>query len=426
MIDSDATPDPLAAREWAVLRARLRSVTPRTLARTVLGTAVVATVVGATAATWPALLPFAVGGLIAYTLLPVVDALDRVMPRWLAAVAAMTGLVAAVVAIVALVAPPLAAGFVQLARELPTGGEVDNAVTNLEGQVGSLPEGSQAVVVPVLQAVARVVSDLFSGMTTGLDGLVRAVAQGVLTATATVLGLIVLPTWMLTVMTERHRVRNAIDARIAPRLRKDAWAFAAIADRAAGSYLRGYVVVAVIVGALAYLGASLSPRLGGPTFGQPLALAVFAGTTQVVPVVGPLLGLVPGVLLLVVDPDRAAAYVAVYVVARIVGAGVLGSRIRERPLGVHPLVLAPSVIALGQLGPLWLLLSAPIVAFLADAVRYVHGRLSEPPRPAGVLPRSRSREAVSAPVRVPRPAPYPPPASPQQTPIGHTSSLRSG
>jgi hypothetical protein len=84
------------------------------------------------------------------------------------------------------------------------------------------------------------------------------------------------------------------------------------------------------------------------------------------------------------------------------------------------------VIALGQLGPLWLLLSAPIVAFLADAVRYVHGRLSEPPRPAGVLPRSRSREAVSAPVRLPRPAPYPKPASPQQTPIGQTSSLRSG
>jgi predicted PurR-regulated permease PerM len=348
------------------------------------------------------------------------------MPRTLAAVVAMGGLIAAVIAVVAIVAPPLARGFVQLALELPTGGEVDNAVNNLEGQVGVLPEGSQAVVVPVLQAVARVVSDLFSGMTTGLDGLVRTVAQGVLTATATVLGLIVVPTWMLAVMTERHRVRNAIDSRIAPPLRKDAWALAAIADRAAGSYLRGYVVVAALVGALAFLGASLSPKLGGPTFGQPLALAVFAGVTQLVPVVGPLLGFVPGVLLLVVDPNRAAAYIVVYVVARLVGAGVLGSRIRERPLGVHPLILAPAVIMLGQLGPLWLLLSAPIVAFFADAVRYVHGRLSEPPRPAGVLPRTRSGEATAtlprvrlptAPVRV-----VPPPAAP----IRPTGGLRTG
>jgi predicted PurR-regulated permease PerM len=426
MIDSDATPNPLAAREWAVLRARLRSITPQTLARAALGTAVVATVVGATLATWPALLPFAIGGLIAYTLLPVVDGLDRVMPRWLAAVVAMTGLLAAVIATFAIVAPPLAVGFVQLARELPTGGEVDNAVSSLEEQVGVLPEGSQAVVVPVLQAAARVVSDLFSGMTTGLDGLVRTVAQGVLTATATVLGLIVLPTWMLAVMTERHRVRKAIDARISPWLRKDVWALAAIADRAVGSYLRGYVVVAALVGALAYLGASLSPSLGGPTFGQPLALAVFAGATQLIPVVGPLLGLVPGVLLLVVDPNRAAAYVLIYVIARVVGASVLGSRITERPLGVHPLVLAPAVIMLGQLGPLWLLLSAPIVAFFADAVRYVHGRLSEPPRPAGVLPRTRPREAPAARRRMGLPAAYARPTQPQPTPISRTSGLRTG
>jgi predicted PurR-regulated permease PerM len=426
MIDSNTTPDPLAAREWAVLRARVRSVTPQTLARAALGTAVIVTVVGATLATWPALLPFGVGALIAYTLLPVVDALDRVMPRTLAAVVAMSGLVATVIAIVAIVAPPLAAGFVQLALELPTGGEVGNAVSSLEDQVGGLPQGSEAVVIPVLQAVARVVTDLFSGMSGGLDGLVRTVAQGVLTATATVLGLIVLPTWMLAVMTERHRVRNEIDARIAPRLRKDAWAIAAIADRAAGSYLRGYVVVAALVGALAFLGASLSPRLGGPTFGQPLALAVFAGATQLVPVVGPLIGFVPGILLLAVDPNRATAYVVLYVVARLVGAGVLGSRIRERPLGVHPLILAPAVIMLGQLGPLWLLLSAPIVAFSADAVRYVHGRLSEPPRPAGVLPRTRPREATAALPGVRLPAAYMPPVPPPAAPIGPASSLRTG
>jgi predicted PurR-regulated permease PerM len=426
MIDSDATPNPLAAREWAVLRARVRSLTPQTLARAALGTAVIATVGGATLATWPALLPFAVGGLIAYMLLPVVDGLDRVMPRALAAVVAMSGLVAAVIAVVAIVAPPLAAGFVQLARELPTGGQVGTAVSSLEDRVGGLPQGSQAVVVPLLQAVARVVTDLFSGMSNGLDGLVRTVAQGVLTATATILGLIVLPTWMLAVMTERHRVRNAIDARIAPGLRKDTWAIAAIADRAAGSYLRGYVVVAALVGALAYVGASLSPSLGGPTFGQPLALAVFAGTTQVIPVVGPLLGLIPGLLLLAVDPNRAAAYVVIYVIARIVGAGVLGSRITERPLGVHPLVLAPAVIMLGQLGPLWLLLSAPIVAFFADAVRYVHGRLSEPPRPAGVLPRTRQGEAAAAVQGVRVPATYLRPMSPPQSAaIGQSTSIRT-
>jgi predicted PurR-regulated permease PerM len=411
MNDVDPTRASRAAAEWSAVRARIRSITPRTLARAGLAAAVATGVAAATIGTWPALLPFAVGGLIAYTLLPVVDGLDRVMPRPLAAVTAMTGVVAGLIAILALVVPPLAAGFVRLALELPTSEEVRAAVLEFERSLGG-PEGSEGVVAPVAQALAAVATDLFSGLPSSVDEALRSIAQGALSATATVLGLIVLPTWMLSLMTEKHRVRNAIDARLPASVRSDAWAIARIADRAAGSYLRGYVVAAGAVGALAYLGAELTPRLGGPEFGQPLALAAYAGATQLVPIVGPLLGFVPGILLVVVDPERAAAYTVVYVAARVIGATIVGSRIRGRRLGVHPMILVPSVIAIGQLGPLWLLLSAPIVAFTADAVRYAHGRLSEPARPAGLLPGSQSADAGAAVTSSNRPAAYRRPIAP--------------
>jgi hypothetical protein len=64
-------------------------------------------------------------------------------------------------------------------------------------------------------------------------------------------------------------------------------------------------------------------------------------------------------------------------------------------MSVHPAILVPGVVMIGQFGLLWLLLSAPIVAIAVDLVRYVHGRLSDPPRPAGVLP----RDAVPASAR---------------------------
>jgi predicted PurR-regulated permease PerM len=411
MNDVDATRASRAAAEWSAVRARIRTITPRALARAGLAAAVAGGVAAATIGTWPALLPFAIGGIIAYTLLPVVDALDRVMPRPLAAIVAMTTVVAGLIAIVALVVPPLASGFVRLALELPTSDEVRAAVLDLERQLGG-PEGSEGVVAPVAQSLAAVATDLFSGLPSSLDEAVRSIAQGALTATATVLGLIVLPTWMLSLMTEKNRVRNAIDARLPASVRPDAWAVAAIADRAAGSYLRGYVVAAGVVGSLAYLGAQLSPRVGGPEFGQPLALAAFAGVTQLIPIVGPLLGFVPGVLLAVVDPERAAAYTVVYVGARVLGSTLVGSRIRGRRLGVHPMILVPSVIAIGQLGPLWLLLSAPIVGFAADAVRYVHGRLSEPARPAGLLPGSQSADVRAAATPAQLPAAYRRPIAP--------------
>ena len=97
-----------------------------------------------------------------------------------------------------------------------------------------------------------------------------------------------------------------------------------MADRAAGTYLRGFVVVAALVGFLTFIGLTLSPRLGGPEFRGALALSTFAGALQVVPELGPILGFFPALLLLAYDPQNALVYLVVYVVARYLGASVLG------------------------------------------------------------------------------------------------------
>lgn len=412
-METDTTRRHYAAAQWAALRDRLRTITPQALGRAALTiVAGVGTIVLAVA-TWPALLPFIIGGIIAYALLPIVDTLDRVMPRALAAVLAVVGAVLAIVAVFALVLPPLAGAFVRFATDLPTSTEIDAAIADIQAQVGALPEGSATVVVPVLAALATAARDVLAGASGGLDDLVRTAVGALLNAVGALIGLIVLPAWMLTMMTEKHRARAVIDRRMAPWLKRDAWAIAAIADRAAGAYLRGYVVVAVLVGLLVYLGANLSPRVGGPTFQEPLALAVLAGATQVVPIVGPFLGLVPAALILPIDPTRAGVYLVIYLAAMFLGGTLLGARLRERRLGVHPAVLVPGVVMIGQFGALWLLLSAPIVAIVVNLVRYLHGRLSEPAQPAGLLPGTTVKVTPPAQAaRVPsayRPSQPPPP-----------------
>jgi predicted PurR-regulated permease PerM len=384
-----------AAGQWAELRSRLQTVTPQAIGRTVLTIVGLAGTLWLATASWPALLPFIVGGLLAYQLLPVVDGLDRVLPRSLAALAAVLAAVAVIIGIALVVLPPLAAAFVRLASDLPTPAEIDAAITRMQDRLGSLPEGSAALLIPVATTIAGTVRDVFSGAAGGLDEVIRTGLSALLNAIGALLGLIVLPTWMLVLMSQQRRAKIAIDNRIAPGLRSDAWAAAAIVDRAAGAYLRGYVVTAFLVGFLTYVGLQLTPQLGGPAFREPLALATLAGATQVVPIVGPLLGAAPAFLVLAVDPERAAAYLAVYLVARVLGATMLGSRLMQRRIGVHPAILVPGVVMIGQFGVLPLLLSAPIVAIAVDLVRYLHGRLSEPPMPAGVLPRI--AEAASEP-----------------------------
>jgi predicted PurR-regulated permease PerM len=215
-------------------------------------------------------------------------------------------------------------------------------------------------------------------------------------------------------MSQKRRARLAIDNEITPSLRKDVWAVAAIVDRAAGAYLRGYVVSAVLVGLLTYLFATILPRIGGPTFNHAETIAVFAGATQVVPIVGPILGLLPALLIAPIDSGLAVAYVGIYLLARFVGGTLLGARLQQRRLGVHPAILVPGVVMVGQFGPFWLLLSAPIVAIAVDLVKYVHGRLSEPPAPAGVLPGQPvpAAAATGAPVAVPIRSAYRPARAP--------------
>ena len=393
-----------AAAEWAALRDRLRTITPQAIGRTALVLAAIGGTIWLAAATWPSLLPFVVGGLIAYQLLPVVDSLDRVMPRGIAALVSVLAAVAILIGALVIVVPPLASAFVRFAVDLPSSADIDAAIARLQAQLGNLPEGSEGVIVPVVTTLASTVRDLFAGAGSGLDDLVRTVVAALLNALGALLGLIVLPTWMLMLMSQKQRARLAIDSRITPSLRPDLWAGVAIVDRAAGSYLRGYIVTGFLVGLIAYGLTLLSPRIGGPTFNEPLAVATFAGATQIIPIVGPILGLLPALLILPLSPERAAIYLVIYFAARYIGASMLGSRLMGRRLGVHPAILVPAVVMIGQFGVLWLLLSAPIVAIAADLVRYVHGRLSEPPMPAGVLPRSQEAAMAAPAPAVPTPA----------------------
>jgi predicted PurR-regulated permease PerM len=416
-----------AAAQWHRLSETLRTVTPRGVGRVALTFTVATMALWLAVGTWPAALPFLIGGIAAYVLLPVVDTLDRFMPRGLAALVSVLGTAALIIAVVLLILPPLAITFVRFSAELPTAADIDAAVERIQANVAALPEGSAAFAVPLVATLATAVRDLFANAGGNLDSIVETGVQAILQAIGAILGLIVLPTWVLVLLRNKQVARRALDSEISPGWRGDAWAVVGIVDRAAGAYTRGYVVAGALVGLLVYLGTQLSPRIGGPTFSEPVVLALFAAITYLVPIIGPLLGLIPALLILPLSPERAVAYLVIYIAARLIGGTLLGARLMERRLGVHPAILVPGVVMLGQLGIIWLLLSAPIVAIAVDLVRYVHGRLSDPPMPAGVLPRTQAAAARAPSARrvssIYRPTAPPPPI--RRAPVGAPSPLEA-
>ena len=56
---------------------------------------------------------------------------------------------------------------------------------------------------------------------------------------------------------------------------------------------------------------------------------------------------------------------------------------------------------MSQLGLIWLLIAAPVLAIARDIVRYLAGRLDDPPKPAGVIPGERASRAAAAAAVIP-------------------------
>ncbi len=130
------------------------------------------------------------------------------------------------------------------------------------------------------------------------------------------------------------------------------------ADRSIGGYLRGQLLVTILLGFMIWVGLSL--------IGIPLATAisVLAAVFNLVPYLGPIVGMVPAVLLgLTVSPLAALLAVVVFFAANQIEAHVLAPNILAKSTDLHPVtVLLSILLGAGFLGLVGALLAVPAVA----------------------------------------------------------------
>ena len=155
------------------------------------------------------------------------------------------------------------------------------------------------------------------------------------------------------------------------------------ADRAIGGYLRGQILITIIVGFITCLGLTI--------LGVPLATAisVLAAVFNLVPYLGPIVGSVPAVLLaFTVSPLTALLVVVVFLAVNQIEAHVLGPLILVKSTDLHPItVLIAILIGVGFLGLLGAFVAVPAVA-LAKVVleEYLLTRPAYATAPAAIGP----------------------------------------
>lgn len=161
-------------------------------------------------------------------------------------------------------------------------------------------------------------------------------------------------------LTERAKVYRLFLSFIAPARQKKAHEVWVGIENKLGAWVRGELLMMLFIGGLAGLGYVLI----GVKFA--LALAVFAGLTELIPLIGPYIGGVPAILVALTEGLIPAIVVAVYLVMlQLIEGNVLVPRVMEKAVGVNPLAVIVGLLVGGTIaGVAGALLAVPVVAVI--------------------------------------------------------------
>ena len=376
-VPADAEAEGLAPHEVTAIELLWRSVWVRGIVYVVAAVLVLIVLVTQQHRYMFALQVGAIGFLIAYVLNPLVDALQRIrINRGLAVVLVYLLLLNVFVLGSVLLTQVVAetARFVALvpsAIEELTGlfgrwsvwfsGIVDDAPAFLQDRFGVDLSGDE-LALQVQDQLAAWVTALAQALNRFLERLVAegpsVLMAGATTIISTTFQVVLIAIGSAYILYDYHRLAANVRRYVPVRWRTVHADLGRKADRAVGGYLRGQILITIILGVLIWIGLTLS--------GVPLALAIsfLAAVFNLVPYLGPVVGTLPAVLLgLTVSPLTALLALIVFVVANQIEAHLLSPMILGKSTDIHPVtVLISILIGIGFLGILGAFIAVPIAA----------------------------------------------------------------
>ena len=322
-----------------------------------------------------ALGPFILGALLVYMLDPAVGWLTRRgLRRGLAILIVYVVVIIVLIEVVTLLFGPLVRQIVDFVDDLPA------LLESIESQLDDLVLLFDQLQLPRIlrDGIASILASLASGG--GIDiGSLAPLYSGLAAALRNLLALAIVPIWAFYLLKDRDRLLQAMRDGIPADWREDAWSVLAICERVFGRWLRGQIVLCFAVGLATFVGL-MALSLIDPIFGRfAVLLAVIAGILELVPIIGPIISMVP-TLLLAATTGRVEAIVAVivlYIIVQQLENQLLVPRIQGGAVEMHPaiviLALAIGAAIAGLIGAIFAL---PIAAAARDIVRYAFQRAS--------------------------------------------------
>ncbi len=328
--------------------------------------------------------PFIIGLVLAYLLLPIVKRLDHWMPRWASITTVyLVGLILFELVLV-FVVPPAANQIQQFIGNIPEWFEQGNSFVNTQIENFNRT-ASEEVQAQVQEQVGNVQATLQRNATEYAQNVGTFILNSIVGIFATItflLGFLVIPFFLFYVLNDSNKLPGAINTLLHPRIRSDFWNIWQIVDGTMGRYIRGQLVLGLIIGAASFIGLTVLNLLGFEVR-YTVLLAIVAGIGELIPVIGPVLSAIPAIIVAFGGGTQSVIGVIIlYVLIQQLENQILVPRIVGNTLRLHAAILMALLVLAGAVGGLGLvILSAPLAAIGRDVFVYLHRRLSEPPQP---------------------------------------------
>ncbi|MEO8289279.1 MAG: AI-2E family transporter [Chloroflexota bacterium] len=340
---------------------------------------------------WGALGPFIIALVLAYLMLPLVDRIARVLPRVIAILLVYAAFIILVTAFFIWLIPATSNQLHELANAIPGyQSQVQNITNDLTSWYQSLPI-SQDVRQSIENAVRNSLGSIGAAIQQGLLGTIRFVS----TAMGFIIGLLIIPFWLFYVLKDKDRGIVALNNMMPKSWRNDIWRIFRIINGILSSYIRGQLILALAVGIAVTIGMII---VGAP---YAILLGLISGLTEIVPIIGPVLGAIPGLALAAFHPDgwiMVLKVLIVYVVVQQLENNLLVPKIQGDSVKLHPSIIMVSIVVGSEVaGLVGLIIAVPVAAMLRDIYLYLYRRFTEnyTPRQAEASVPSREDEESS-------------------------------
>lgn len=150
--------------------------------------------------------------------------------------------------------------------------------------------------------------------------------------------------------------------------------FGNYADKTFGSYLFGKVIDSLVVGIVIFIVFLIFKIPYAPL------LSVLIAVTNIIPVIGPFIGAIPGVLIIfIVDPSKVIWFIIINIVVQQIDGNIIVPKILGESTGLSSLWVLFSITVMGGLwGLMGMFVSVPIFALLYMLFKlFVEGRLRQ-------------------------------------------------